>query len=102
MFRSVFFWCILLLSIAEVYSLRGALIRNGRAAFDERNGNIGYPFLFFPQNRGYQEFMRFGRSNNLPGTHQIFFRGRRDISPATYRNRGRRDDSDEAESARFG
>uniref|UniRef100_A0A914XWV6 Uncharacterized protein n=1 Tax=Panagrolaimus superbus TaxID=310955 RepID=A0A914XWV6_9BILA len=109
MFRVVIFWSILFLSITSVYSLRGGLIRNGRAFNDggENSPLESYQLLFFPssQNRGYQEFMRFGRSADLPGAHQNFYRGRRDTAPATpHQNffRGRRDDSDEAESARFG
>uniref|UniRef100_A0AC35GJL9 Uncharacterized protein n=1 Tax=Panagrolaimus sp. PS1159 TaxID=55785 RepID=A0AC35GJL9_9BILA len=101
MFRSAIFWSILLLSIAEVYPLRGGLIRNGRNFYENVGVNEGesVPPVFYspPSNsdsqpffvRPFQEFMRFGRSSSLPGAHQNFFRGRRD-------------DSDEVESARFG
>uniref|UniRef100_A0AC34GTG1 Uncharacterized protein n=1 Tax=Panagrolaimus sp. ES5 TaxID=591445 RepID=A0AC34GTG1_9BILA len=102
MLRAAIFWSILLFSIVQVHALRGALIRNGRA-FDQNDGGengVIYPVL---QNPDYQlvngdvplkiqqqppELFRFARSS-LPGAHQNFFRGRRD-------------DSDEAESARFG
>uniref|UniRef100_A0AC34FC08 Uncharacterized protein n=1 Tax=Panagrolaimus sp. ES5 TaxID=591445 RepID=A0AC34FC08_9BILA len=102
MFQAAIFWSILLFSIIQAHALRGALIRNGRA-FDQNGGggenDVIYPLLQNPdyqlfngdiplKNQQQPELFRFARSS-LPGAHQNFFRGRRD-------------DSDEAESARFG